>query len=120
MRMLCEKLGSLKCHESTECNLEAIVRKVADAHYDTTNMGTWMPRSTVSSYAVICRDIDGALVEVSKRLKEAFDCEARTLKQSFCDALLAAVESTRVQFAGSLGALDKSMGMVIGRATGTA
>lgn len=53
---------------------------------------------------------------VSKRVKEAFEREARSLQRDVRDAVHTAAESTRGSFAGVPGAVDKSLGVIIGRA----
>lgn len=51
--------------ESTNCSLEVITRKVADAQGDITNPATRLHENTTSFYDDICRNVDGAIVEVS-------------------------------------------------------
>lgn len=50
VQMLCGELDSLKRRKSTNCNLEVIAPKVADALGDITNLVTGLLQSTVSSY----------------------------------------------------------------------
>lgn len=73
MRILGNELDFLKRRESPNCELEVMTRIVADAKSNITDTVTWLHRDTVSSYNSVRRGVDGALVEVGTRLKEAFD-----------------------------------------------
>lgn len=79
MRTLCDKLDPVKRRKSTNCNLKGISHKIGNSRGDFANVITGSHRCTVSSFDPIRRSVDGALVEVSKRLKGVFDCEVRSL-----------------------------------------
>lgn len=94
VRMLGDKLESVKRRELPNCDLDMVARKVADAQGDTTNLASGLHRKTVRSYDSIRLGVDGALVEVSKPLKEAFDREAQSLQQSDHNAVCRAANAT--------------------------
>lgn len=72
----------------------------------------------MTSYDVICRNIDRLLVMARKRLKKAFDCESQNLHQAVSEDIHAAVESTRGMFACMPSVVYKSLRVIAGRATG--
>lgn len=118
VRMFCDKLYSLKRCKSANCDLELITLNVVDAQSDITNLATMLHRrSTVTSCDSIRCSVDEALVEISRRLIEAFDCEARNLQQGIREAVRAAAEGTWGPSAGASGAVDKSLGLIIESAT---
>lgn len=96
----------------TTCN-------VADGQGEITNWVMRLLWSTVSSYNSIRRSTDVVLVEVSKRLKEAFDRRVRGLQHGIRDAVRAAAETTRGLFAGAPGTVHENLEIKLGRATGT-
>lgn len=82
VRMPCDELDLLKRRQSANCDLEVMAWNAADAQSDITGMVTGWHRKTVSSYELVRRKVNSALVEVSRRLKEAFECEAWSLEQN--------------------------------------
>lgn len=118
-RMLGEDLDFLKGREAENCGLELMIRKKADAKGDITNMVTELHRKTVLSYVSNRLGVNGALVEVSTRLKKAFACEARSLQRSVRDTVRGAAEETRGLFASTPVAIGKTLGVDVCRATGT-
>lgn len=118
MHMSPDELGALKRRESMNCDLKVITRKVADDKGDTIDLVTGLHQSSVSSYDSICRKVNGALVEVSKCLKETFHCEAQNLQQGICEPLRAAADRIQGPFAGAPGTVVKSLGLTICRAAG--
>lgn len=84
--MLSDELDSPNRHESANCNLEAITRKSVVAQANNSDLVTESHRSSVSSYDFISCNANRALAEVSKRLKKAFDREARSSRQGGHDA----------------------------------
>lgn len=118
VRMLCDELGSHKYFESTNCDVEVITHKVAEAQEDTINLVTRLHRSNASSYHFIRRNVHGTLVEVSNRSKKVINCDACSLQQGVYDAVRAATESAQSPFAGAPGSVNKSLELFIGRATG--
>lgn len=85
MSLFGDELDLLKRRESTHCDLEVTTRKVADARGDTTNIVIGLDLDTARLYDFIRRGVDRVLVEDSGRLNDAFDCEARSLRQSVRD-----------------------------------
>lgn len=51
-----------KRFESTNCVIEVMTRKVADAQCNISVVVTGLKRGTVRSYDSICQEVDGALV----------------------------------------------------------
>lgn len=90
MRLLSDELDLLKRRESTNCYMELMTRKVADAQGGIFSMVTGSHRDTVRSYNSVRRGADVALGEVSRRLIRAFDCEARSLQPSVRDVVRSA------------------------------
>lgn len=117
MRMPCDELALLKCRESANCDLEVIACELVDGQDDITKLATGLQQSNVSSFNSIRRNVNNALVAVSKRLKEAFRLEARDLQQGVLEAVRATARSTWDPFAGAPGAVNKSLGLIIGRAS---
>lgn len=106
VRLLTDDLGTLRGRDSTNCNLKVTTCKEADALADTIGMVTSLHRGTMCLYDYIPRKVDGAFVEVSKHLKEAFICKARSLPQSVCEAVCAAKKDTRAPSAVLPGAMS--------------
>lgn len=109
VRMLRHELNSLKRRDSASYILILNICKVADAQGNITNLLIRLHRSTVSFYNFNCRNVAEDLVEVSKRLKEAFIRRACRLQRGFRDAVRAEAETTRGLFAGAPGAVDKCL-----------
>lgn len=68
--------------------------KVANARGDVVNIVKGLHRDNVGANKSIHCNVDQSLVSVSKRLKEAFNREARSLQQVVCDAVRVVVETT--------------------------
>lgn len=119
MRKLCDKLGFLKRRESIKCSLEAIVRKVGNAQGDTTNLVTRLQWNGERLYNCTCCCVDGDLVEVGNRLKEAFDPEMGSRQQCGREDVRLAAENTQNLLDGATGAVDRSLGVIVGRALST-
>lgn len=119
MRMPGDELDFLKRRKSTNCDLKVMTIKKADAEGDITDMVTGFYRKTGVFYDSIRSGVDGAIVKISRRLKEPFDREARSLQQCVCDAVCDAAEGTRGLFANLPVAIDKRLRIIISRAAGT-
>lgn len=96
-----------------------ITRKVKETQGDTIYLATGLHQDIVRSYNAISRNADGALVEISTRLKKVFDREACSLQKGVCEAVRAAVASTLGSCAGAPDAVEKSLRKIVGRASGT-
>lgn len=59
------------------------------------------------------------MAEVDRRLKKAIDRQARCLQQSVLEVFPGAAERTRESFSKSSVAIDKWLGVIVGRAAGT-
>lgn len=119
VRMLGGEMDSLKRRESANSDLEVMTRKIVNAQGDITNVVTGLHRDAVSSYDSIRGRFDGALVEVSRRRKEAFDRKAQSLQQSVGEAVRGAPEGSRWSFVSAPAAIDKNLGIIVGRAAET-
>lgn len=73
----------------------------------------------MSLYDALRRGADGAVVEVSRFLKEALDCEARSLQQSIYDVVRGAVEETPGSLTNAPVAIDKKLRVIVSRTAGT-
>lgn len=91
----------LKRRESPNCNLAGMTRKLADAQGDIDDMVAGLHRDTVGLYDCIRCGVDGALVEISRCLKRAFDRKVRSLQQSVRDAVRDAAAETFELFAST-------------------
>lgn len=108
---LCDEPILLKRCESMNCDLDVITRKAADLQGNITSLVTRLYQSSVTSYSFTRCNVNGALIEISKHLKEVFDRGARSLPQGVREAVRAAAESTRSLPAGASCAVNKSMGL---------
>lgn len=72
--------------------------KVADAQGDTTDLVTGVHHEAESLYDSICRWVDWALVEVSRRLEMASEHEAQNLQQSGRDTVRGAAKKNQGSF----------------------
>lgn len=115
-RMLGDLLDLPERREATNCDIEVMARNVAGAQGDITDRMTGLRRETVCLYDSLCRGVDGALLEFSRRLKELFDLEARNFSQSVHKAARGAVDGTRGLFANALATIKKRLGVIVGRA----
>lgn len=118
VRILCDKLILLKRRESTKCSMVVTTRKVADAQGDTTNLIMGLHQSNASLYYAIRLSFEGAFVKFSRRLKEGFDCKARSFQQDVSDTVLAVAESTRSPLECAPGAMGQSQRLIVGRVCG--
>lgn len=98
VRMLSDKLELSKPHESTNCDLKATTRKVANAEGNIINLVTKLHRNTISSYNGIGCSVHEALVVACNRLKKVFGCVVRSPQQGVRDVLGGAAESTQSSF----------------------
>lgn len=114
MRILDNEMDSLKRKVSTNYDLVAMTCKAADAKSNTTDIVIGLHQETVSSFDFDCRVVDGAVIEVSRRLKKAFVCEARSLQQIVRDPVRAAAKGTCGRFACAPVAIDKSLRVIFG------
>lgn len=89
-----DELNSLERRQSANCDMAVMTCKAADAQCDITNSMTSLHRDIVSSSYSLRRGFGGALVEVGRRLKKIFNCEARSLQRSVCDAVRVAAKET--------------------------
>lgn len=117
--MLGDKLDSLKCRESTNFKVEVKIRKVIETQSDITDLVTGLHCKAVRSYDFFSRGVDGALVEVSRYLKEAFARKTQNLQQIVRDTVRRAVEEIQGSFVDASGLIDKWLGVIVGRATYT-
>lgn len=74
MRVLGDESDSNKRRKSTNCDIKVMTREVADAQVDITNLLAGLHQNAVRSYDSIGRGVDGVSVDVSRCLKEAFNC----------------------------------------------
>lgn len=111
-----DELDSFKRRESSYCDLEMISFKEEDAQSNITDPTAGLHQNTVIFLDPICHSVTGALVEVSKYPKKAFDPETRNLLQGVREAACAVAESCQGAFAGASGIIDKRLEVTIGRA----
>lgn len=77
-RLLGDELDLLKRCMSPNCKTNMMTCKATDVQGDTTDIVTGSHQDTVSLYDFNRRGVDGTIVKVSRRLKEAFDRKVRS------------------------------------------
>lgn len=100
---------------STNCDMEAVTRNVADLQGNITDIVTGLNRDTVRSCDSVCWDVEGALLIASKRLREAFNCKTRSLRQIVLGAMRRAAKEARSSFFKAQSAIVKRSKVVIGQ-----
>lgn len=73
----------------------------------------------MSPYDSISHSFGEALLKVSTRLKEVFNCEMHNFQQGVRGAVRTAARSTESLFAGAPGAVNKGFVVIVGRASKT-
>lgn len=91
--MLCTELDLHKCLDATNCTMKVNTRKVRDAQGKAVSIFEGMHRDAWGLYSSIHSHTDWLLVNVSKRLKISFDCEAWSLLQGVSDGARVAAKS---------------------------
>lgn len=75
--LLKKELGLLKRKESTGCDMDAELCKVADAKHEIKELFGGLRWETFTSYASIRYNVDQSLLTVSSRLVKVFDRKAK-------------------------------------------
>lgn len=90
-----------------------------DAQGYITNRVAGLNQDTMRLYDFICRRVDRDYVEVSRRLKEAYYRDARSLQYSVCEVVRRAAEKTCGSSANATVVKDKILEIAVGRAAET-
>lgn len=117
VRLLSDELDSLKRHEFTDCNIEVMPLKLADDRGEITSLISCLHRNILISYDSTLHGVYGAVGEVCRCPKEAFDREAQNLLQKVRDTICGAAKKNRGSFANAPDATDKWRRVIVERAT---
>lgn len=119
VRLPCNEVDSLKRRKLAKIDVEVMIRRVVDRQGNIIEVIMGLHRDKVDFYNSNCCGVCVTLVEFSKRLKEAFDCEAENLQQNVCDDVCGAAKKARASFENAPGATDMRLGVTVGQAAST-
>lgn len=112
--LLKDKLDVLKQKETTECNIEVVHRKLADAKDEANSLVDGLRRGTSRSIVKILHNVDQMSIAVSSRLRGLIDREAQEFQQSHHAALRNAEDDVRESFVGAPKVVNKTRNVIVG------